>query len=127
MSRIIGAAIAGYVAIGILVVCTDRIFALLVPGFTSMPALPLYYFVTSLITDTLYSILGGYICAWIAGPMVRKAALGLIIGGEILGLISVIVFWQTVPHWFGFGLLVVYPPAVWLGSRLRSPGVALAN
>jgi hypothetical protein len=37
--RVIGAAIAGYVAIGVLVICTDQLYALLVPGFKSMPML----------------------------------------------------------------------------------------
>jgi hypothetical protein len=62
MGRVIGSAIAGYVAIGILVVCTDQIFALLVPGFKSLPMPPTYYFAVSLLTDTIYSIIGG--CAW---------------------------------------------------------------
>jgi hypothetical protein len=84
---------------------------------------PVYYFQISLLTDAIYSILGGYLCAWIAGALARKATLGLIVGGEILGVVSVIVFWSSVPHWFGFGLLLVYPPAVWLGSRLRSRGM----
>jgi hypothetical protein len=117
MGRMIGAALAGYVAIGILVVCTDELYALLVPGFKAMPMPPGYYFELSLLTDSIYSILGGYICAWIAGALTRKATLGLTVGGEILGVVSVIVFWNSVPHWFGFGLLILYPPAVWLGSR----------
>jgi hypothetical protein len=118
MGRVIGAAIAGYVAIGILVVCTDQVYALLVPGFKSLPMPPTYYFALSLLTDFIYSILGGYLCAWIAGALARKATLGLIVGGEILGVVSVIVFWNSVPHWFGFGLLILYPPAVWLGSKV---------
>lgn len=85
MGRVIGAAIAGYVAIGILVVCTDQVYALLVPGFKSLPMPPTYYFALSLLTDFIYSILGGYLCAWIAGALARKATLGLIVGGRNLG------------------------------------------
>ena len=123
MGRVIGSAIASYIAIGLLVVCTDQLYAALVPGFKSMPVPPTYYFALSLLSDTIYSIVGGYVCSWIAGAMARKATLGLLVGGEILGIVSVIVFWNSVPHWFGFGLLIVYPPAVWLGSRLRSRGM----
>lgn len=127
MRQVIGAAIAGYVAIGILVVCTDQLFAVLVPGFKSMPMPPTYYFQVSLLTDTVYSILGGYLCAWLAGALARKATLWLMAIGEVLGVVSVIVFWSTVPHWFGFGLLIVYPPAVWVGSWLRSRGMQAAG
>ena len=119
MSRSIVAVIASYAAIGVLVVLTDQVAAALIPGVKSMSP-PLYYFVLSLITDTVYSGFGGYLCALIARERAQKATLGLIIFGEILGVASTVLFWQSIPHWFSFALLIVYPPAVWLGSRLRS-------
>jgi hypothetical protein len=36
---------------------------------------------------------------------------------------ATVFFWTTVLHWFGFCLLILYPPAVWLGSRLRTRSV----
>jgi hypothetical protein len=120
MVRIIGAVLAGYVAVGVLVVLTDRIFAAVVPGFGSMATPPLYYFVILTFTNTLYSIAGGYLCAAIARASVRKATLGLMIFGEIMGIASTILSWRTEPHWYAFALLVLFPLAVWIGSRLRS-------
>ena len=57
MVRIAAAVLAGFVAIGILVVLTDQIFAAAVPGFQAMtPAPPCRRFcVIVLWTDRLYS------------------------------------------------------------------------
>jgi hypothetical protein len=120
MVRIAGAVLAGYVAIGVLVVLTDLVFAAVIPGFRAMATPPLYYFVIVAFTDTLYSIAGGYLCAVIARASVRKATLGLMIFGEIMGIGSTILQWSTQPHWSAAALLVLYPVAIWIGSRLRS-------
>jgi hypothetical protein len=127
MGRIVAAAVAGYVAIGILVVLTDQVFAAVIPGFKSMTTPPLYYFVASLGTDSLYSILGGYLCCVIARAGCRNATLMLMVLGEIIGVVSQVSLWQTVPHWFGIGLLILYPPMVWIGSLLRSRGRGVAG
>jgi hypothetical protein len=120
MIRIVGAVLAGYVAIGVLVVLTDQIFAVAVPGFRATIPPPLYYFVIVTITDALYSIAGGYLCAVIARAAVRKATLSLMIFGEIMGVASTILQWHAEPHWAAIALLVLYPIAVWIGSKLRS-------
>ena len=122
MVRLIGAVLAGYVAIGILVVLTDLIFGAAIPGFKNMSMPPLYYFVIVLCTDTLYTVAGGYLCAACARASARPATLALIIFGEIAGIVSTILGWRIQPHWFAFALLVLYPFAVWIGSRLRTRG-----
>jgi|HubBroStandDraft_4_1064222.scaffolds.fasta_scaffold201152_2 hypothetical protein len=129
MVRIVGAVLAGYVAIGVLVVLTDLIFAAVIPGFRAMAAPPLYYFVIVTCTNTLYSMAGGYLCAMIAGASARKATLGLMIFGEVMGIGSTILQWHAQPHWSALALLVLFPVAVWIGSRLRSgnAGGALAS
>lgn len=119
MLRAVLAPIAGYVAIGVLVIFTDRLFSLLTQGFNAAATPPRYYYVVSLLTDSLYSILGGYICAGVGGAAGRRAALILMVCGELIGLAAVIALWQTVPHWFAIALLIVYPLAVWAGSQLR--------
>src|ERR1700693_5819723 len=101
MLRTVIAAIAGYALIGVLVVFTDQLFSVAIQGFSSMPTPPRNYFVLSLLTDTFYSVLGGYLCATIARSAWKKATLGLMIGGEIVGLVTMIALWKTVPHWFG--------------------------
>ncbi|MGI8992524.1 MAG: hypothetical protein ACR2I2_23455 [Bryobacteraceae bacterium] len=120
MWRIIGAVAAGYVAIGVLVVLTDQVCAALIPGFASMTTPPRSYFAISSLTGFLYSIVGGYLCAWIARTRSRIATVGLIIFGEFMGVVSLAMFWKTAPHWYGFALLVIFPPGIWLGSSLYS-------
>lgn len=116
MGRVIAAILAGYGAIGLLIVVTDRLFALVVPGFAAMANPPLYYYCVSLGTDFVYSVFGGYVCGRIARTRYVAATIGLIAFGETIGLGSQAMLWRTVPHWFGIGLLVLYPIAVWIGS-----------
>lgn len=122
MVRIIGAVLAGYVAVGALVTLTDLLFGAAIPGFRSMATPPLYYFVTVLFTDTLYTIAGGYLCAACARASARTATLGLMIFGEIAGVVSTFLGWRIQPHWFALALLVLFPLAVWIGYKLRARG-----
>jgi hypothetical protein len=120
MIRTILAILGGYAAIGIFVVATDQVFGALIPGFRQMAMPPNYYFGLSLLTDTVYTVAGGYLCVLIARENFRNATLGLIIGGELVGIASQVAFWHNVPHWFAIALLILYPPAIWLGSGMRS-------
>ena len=120
MFRLIMAVVCGYAGTGVLIFLTDQLFGLFIPGFKTMKMPPLYYFAVSLCLDTLYSIAGGYICAVIAQGLSRTATWGLILFGEGMGLAATIMLWKTVPHWWSLALMVLYPPAVWIGSSLRT-------
>jgi len=120
MGRAVVGVIAGYLATGAFVASTDMLFARLVAGWQQMGQPRLYYFAVTLGMDFLYSILGGYVCAVIATNHRRGATLGLIVLGSAIGLVAQALLWKTVPHWFGIGLLVLYPVAIWIGSRLGS-------
>jgi hypothetical protein len=120
MPRIIAAVALGYIAMGLLVVVSDQLFAAVVPGTRFLTNPPLYYFIGSLVTDSLYAVVGGWLCAKTARASARTAAIALIVFGEVIGAASQIALWNTVPHWFGDGLLLLYPPAVWLGYVLQS-------
>lgn len=123
MVRVAAAVLAGYVAVGVLVVLTDLIFAAAIPGFRTMKTQPTFYFVIVTFTNTLYSFVGGYLCAAIARAAARRATFGLMIFGEIFGVVSAVLSWNSQPHWLGLGLLVLYPLAVWCGFRLRSGSI----
>ena len=120
MKRIVAAVITGYFTIGFLVLFTDQIAAWTIPGFTTMTMPPANYLYTSVATDTLYSLIGGFLCSAIAEAGWRTAALSLIVVGELIGLVTQINLWSKVPHWFGLALLVTYPIAVWLGAKLKA-------
>jgi len=120
MLRSTGAVLAGYIAIGILVVATDQLVGAINPGeYLSGQTPPTYYFVVSLFTAPIYSILGGYFCAWIAKVRRWKHVIALVLFGEAMGVVSMIVAWGKQPFWYGLALLVLYPPAVLLGGYLR--------
>lgn len=117
MVRAILAAIAGYLMIGLLVTFTDQVFTAM-QGFNSAGP-PRSYFLISIVTDSFYSCLGGYLCAGIAKQNSRLATLILLIGGELIGVVAFIMFWRSVPHWFGAVLLVLYPACVRAGSQFH--------
>lgn len=126
MGRMILAILTGYVLIGVLLTISDRIFATFLPGFGQVVTPPRLYLVISLGMDFVYSIVGGYVCSWVARARAWEATLCLIALGETIGLGSQIFLWRSVPHWFGIGALVLYPLAIWIGSRLR-PEVRVAT
>lgn len=119
MVRNILAAIAGYAAIGVLVVATDQIFSWVIPGFKTMAMPPAFYFAVSLATDFIYSAVGGYLCSAIARSNSRTATLILIALGEAIGIVVTIARWDVMPHFFVLGLLILYPSGVFLGSALE--------
>lgn len=118
--RTLIAVLGGFLGIGVLVRFTDMLFARLVPGWNPIEP-PVFYFAVSLGTDFIYSIVGGYLCALIAEEHAPAATLWLIGLGEVIGIVVQALLWKKVPHWYGIGLLIVYPIGVWLGSKLRGP------
>jgi hypothetical protein len=119
MLRSVAAVVFGYLITGLLIVITDQIFELVIPGFKQMAMPPDSYFAISIVTDALYSAVGGWTCASIAKTRIRDHVLALIVLGELVGVVSTVALWNTVPHYFSFALLAIYPPAVWLGFKLK--------
>jgi hypothetical protein len=127
MVRNILAAIAGYAAIGVLVVLTDQIFSWAIPGFTTLAMPPFFYFATSLVTDFVYSAVGGYVCGAIAGSSSHSASLILIGAGEVIGIAVAFARWQSMPHFFVLGLLILYPLGIFIGSAFQRRSSALIS
>jgi len=120
MLRSIGAVVAGYISIGVLVVLTDTVLARLYPNdYVQGKAPPDSLLVVTMITATCYSVLGGRLTARLAARKPWGHVIGLIVLGEIMGVVSMVMFWTQQPHWYPLALLVLFPPAVWLGGRLR--------
>jgi hypothetical protein len=113
--RIILAVVAGYIANAILVAATEQLLSRASGPGSSQPS---FYFVADLISQCLYTVVGGYLCCVIAGPR-RTAMAGLIGLGVLVGTVSLVASWKTEPHWYGGALLSVYPPCVWIGWTLK--------
>jgi hypothetical protein len=118
MGRSIAAVILGFVIIGALVTATDQLFALALPGFEQLPVKPDRYYLISLVTSSIYSVIGGWTCAWIAKKNIRQHAIGLVVLGETAGIAALIASWNIMPHYYTLTLLVLYPFAVMLGARI---------
>ena len=117
IGRIILAVAAGYIVDGILVALTEQLLSLRAPGVAATR--PLSYFVVDLISQCLYTVVGGYLCCAIARPDLRAAMAGLMGLGGLVGALSLVLSWKTEPRWYGIGLLAVYPPCVWIGWTLK--------
>lgn len=37
---------------------------------------------------------------------------------ELVGIAAQVGLWNTVPHWYGLSLLILYPAGVLLGAKL---------
>ena len=115
IGRVVLAVLAGYITNVALVVATELMVR--VPG--RHVAQPLRYYAIDLITQCLYTVIGGYITCAIAGPVHRAAMISLICLGLVVGSASLTASWNTEPHWYGIALLAVYAPCVWIGCSLR--------
>jgi hypothetical protein len=114
IGRIILAVTASYIADGVLVVATE--FSLVAAGFAATQS----YYVVDLISQCLYTIIGGYLCCIIAGATKRAALAGLMGLGLFVGTADLVSSWKTEPHWYGIALLIVYLPCVWIGWTLKA-------
>jgi hypothetical protein len=61
---------------------------------------------------------GGWVAIRIAQRRQMRHAVGLIVFGELIGIATQAALWNTVPHWYGVSLLVLYPAGVWLGAKI---------
>lgn len=121
MVRSIFAVLLGWAAVGVLVVATDTAMMKMYPDQYVHGQLPPDYLVwVSLLTSTLWSVLGGYVTARLAPRKVWHHILGLAIWGELMGVASAIATWGQVQTWYQIGLLVLWAPAVALGGWLRA-------
>ena len=122
MLRVILAALLGYAFIGLLIFGTDQLYAQVIPGMHPNAFPPLYYQL-AMLTDTIYTFAGGWLCGRIA-KYDSRAMWGLIIMGTIMGVAATVVLWDKAPHYYSFYLLMMYPLAVWFAAKERKPALA---
>lgn len=117
MLRTIGAVIAGYVIIAILVILSTILtVGLMLPNIASTPTTS--YLIVNLILGLLAAVIGGYCAALIARakkltPAISLAAIVFIFGLLSLGQSS------NQPVWYPYALLVIGPLGVVIGGLLH--------
>lgn len=77
------------------------------------------YLAIALAYRTIYTILGGYVTAWLATTEPMKRVWALAIFGQIGGILGVVGGWNLSAHWYPIALAVLAIPSVWLGGWLR--------
>lgn len=120
----IGAVLAGLFGVVILSFCTDYLLQAI--GLLPPPSIESRY-VTWVLLLTLsyriaYTVLGGYVTAWLApnNPMMHVWILaGITLLGGILGVMTTLSGWTEQPLWYSLVIAISTVMAVWLGGWLR--------
>ncbi|MBV9209452.1 MAG: hypothetical protein JOZ52_02420 [Acidobacteria bacterium] len=68
----------------------------------------------------LFSVLGGYVTALIAGRRELQHAFILGVLQLLMGIVATIKFWERAPVWYHLIFLLLLIPANLLGGRLRA-------
>ena len=121
MLRTILGAILGYCFIGLLIMVTDRAYALAICGMSTLKVLPAWYYILAMLTDTIYYASPAAGCAPQSRAEAPQATIGLITPGEVMGVASTIYLWNT-----GAALLQLLPADCVSASRLVRSEVAHA-
>ena len=121
MVRSVLAVLLGWAAVGVLVVATDGVLNRMYPDQYVHGRMPPDHLVAiSLATSTVWSVLGGYITAWVASRKRWRHIVGLVIWGELMGVVSAFATWGQIQSWYQIGLILLWVPAVVLGGWLRA-------
>lgn len=115
--RIASAVIAAYVVNAILVVVTNQLLS----SMAADAKRHFQFLVIDLLSQCFYTIVAGYLCAAIAGPLRHRAIASLIGLGLTVGTFSLVTSWNREPHWYSISLLLVYAPCVWVGYLATRP------
>ena len=123
IGRSVGAVVAGIVAGVILSLGTDIVLhavGVFPPWGQPVSDAPL---LLATAYRTVYSVVGGYIAAWLAPnrPMTHALAGGVV--GLVASIVGTAVTWNKGPafgpHWYPLALVVLAMPCAWVGGKLR--------
>ncbi|SRR5579875_4166892 len=113
--RVVVAVVLGYIANTVLVIAGE----LLLPLLTSGTGGSSHYYTIDLVGQSLCTIAAGYLCCVVAGLAEWRAMVGLMVLGLLIGSAFLARSWSAEPHWYVVGLLLVFPPCVWVGWIIR--------
>lgn len=117
----IGAVFAGFLVVVILSVVTDTILEK--TGIFPPPTNGLFVtwmLLLALLYRSIYTVIGGFVTAWLAPGNPKKLVMILGIVGTIAGTLGVIAGWNLSAHWYPIALAVTAYPLTWLGGKLKT-------
>lgn len=117
----IGSVIAGFVVVAFLSVVTDVVLETLgiFPPQTNPGGYVTWMLAVALIYRSIYTVLGGYVTAWLAPQNSMRHVVALMVLGGIGGIAGAISGWNLGNHWYPVALAITGPLFVWIGGRLR--------
>ncbi|MFO0764945.1 MAG: hypothetical protein U0487_02775 [Patescibacteria group bacterium] len=117
----IWAVFAGFLTVVILSVATDAVLESV--GVFPPPTGGLFVtwmLVVALLYRSAYTVIGGFVTAWLAPGNAKKLVMILGILGTIAGTAGVIIGWNLSAHWYPIALAVTAYPLTWLGGKLKT-------
>jgi hypothetical protein len=122
MVKSILAVVAGFLTVVVLSSVTDVVMekAGVFPPPTNPELYVTWMWVVALFYRTIYTILGGYITAYLAPQSVMKHVWTLAVLGQIGGLMGVYIGWDLGAKWYCIALAALAIPSVLFGAWLRT-------
>jgi len=115
----IGAVAAGFAALVILSTITDSVLEK-TGIMKTQPFVenPVWLVAVVILYRTIFNTFGCYLTARIAPnkPTQHAIVLGIICVG--LTVVGLIVMWDVPPRWYPISLIILTPPAAWLGAKM---------
>lgn len=116
----IGSVLVGFIVVAGLSTLTDAFVEYL--GIFP-PALTTTMLVLALTYRIIYTILGGYVTAWLAPGNKMKHVWALATIGQLGGIAGVVFGWNLSSHWYPILIAVTAIPTVLLGGWLRTRSI----
>jgi hypothetical protein len=122
MLKSIWAVVAGFLTVVVFSMGTDKVLEAtgIFPPPSDMGLFVPWMLAFALVYRTIYTVLGGYVTAWLAPQNPMKHVWVLAILGQLGGIMGVVAGWNLSAHWYPIALAVLAIPSVWLGGYLRT-------
>lgn len=116
--RTAGALIAGFIAVAALSTAADAVLHAMnyYPNDGTASSDP--ELAVALTYRTLFTVLGGFIAAWLAPSHPRRLATILGAIGTLPAILGVVAMWSLGHHWYAISLAVLAMPSTALGGWL---------
>ena len=116
-----GAVVAGFLTVVVLSMGTDSVMEKtgIFPPISAQGLFVTWMLALALAYRIVFTILGGYVTAWLAPQNAMKHVWTLAIIGQLGGIAGVIAGWNLSSHWYPIAIAVTAIPSVWLGGWLK--------
>lgn len=115
-----GAVVAGFLVVVVLSTGTDWLLEALgiFPPVSEQGLFVTWMLALALFYRTAWTVVGGYVTAWLAPSNKMKHVYVLGVLGTMGGIAGVVAGWNLSEHWYPIALAVLAFPTVWFGGWL---------